>query len=91
MWQSKDDARGKKERGAEDVEKEEELDDDGEGVLEESDALEGEEEYDEDVLNGEEEQLLGDELMQETEEGEITLEEEEGKQEELYEPSEVIL
>ena len=74
----------------EDASKNEEFEDDGEGVLEETDTLEGEEEYDDDVLNGEEEQLLGDELMPEGEEGEVTLEDEgEEKQEDLYEPSEV--
>ena len=73
----------------EDASKNEEFEDDG-GVLEEGDALEGEEEYDEDVLNGEEEQLLGDESMPESEEGEVALEDEgEENQEELYEPSEV--
>lgn len=73
----------------EDASKNEEFEDDGEGVLEETDTLEGEEEYDDDVLNGEEEQLLGDELMPEGEEGEVTLEDEgEEKQEDLYEPSE---
>ena len=55
--------------------------------MEEADALGGEDEYDEDVLNGEDEHLLGDDLIQDTEEGEVGLEE--NKEEELYEPSEV--
>ena len=70
---------------------EESFEDDVEGVL--MDDRLGEEEYDEDVLNGEEGQLLEDELLAEdgAEEGEITAKEEtqEEEEEEMYEPSEV--
>lgn len=74
----------------EDFQKGEGFDADAEGVLDE-DLLEGGDDYNEDELNGEEEQLLDDEPAQGDITGEVEMENEikEEKEEELYEPSEV--